>query len=430
MSGERNSRPSWHVTGPHAREILRCRLTTEARSEWAPPERRDGDGGVEERLFARIEAFERQEPRPVPRLAEVRWLRPVAMLAAVAACALFFTRVPGSGPRPDADSATASPTVQGIAAPVAEPARPAASAALAMMTGKGELHGDDGPALPRGATLSDGERLEARGGEALFSAPGRVDWRLEQGTEVRVVRAGAQGGAIILALAVGAVEAQVKPVAAGEAFAVDVDGVRVAVHGTHLRVARGQRGGSAVVVDLTEGVILVGAPPRAGSTMGTLVNAPAHVELSVDDLAGTLRIDHEPSHVRPAVDQAALMAQAGAPAVELLHPVVVTPEPVPVPTPVTPPRSTSAPPVPRAPSPLEIVDAAVHTCADQTIPGASGTVTISSTLTVSVKLGGQADVASFNPPLVPEFQSCVARAVYSVRWTEPGPHLIPIEVHR
>ena len=120
------------------------------------------------------------------------------------------------------------------------------------------------------------------------------------------VRAGTRGGSIVLALRVGAVEAQVTPVAMGEAFAVDVDGVRVAVHGTHLRVARAERGGSWVVVDLSEGVISVGAPPKAGSTMGVLVTAPAHVEFSTTDVDRTLRVEHDPARVRAPVDPAAI----------------------------------------------------------------------------------------------------------------------------
>src|SRR5258708_4662206 len=83
--------------------------------------------------------------------------------------------------------------------------------------------------------------------------------------------------------------------ATGEAFAVDVvnpDGTssRIAVHGTHLRVARD---GDHVVVDLSEGVVSIGAPARVGSTYGELVTAPAHAELTAG-VSASLRVDHTP----------------------------------------------------------------------------------------------------------------------------------------
>src|SRR5207237_528524 len=110
------------------------------------------------------------------------------------------------------------------------------------------------------------------------------------------------GESLVLGLEEGAIEAQVTPVPTGEAFAVDIAAgsslVRVAVHGTHLRVARN---GSHVVVDLTEGVVSIGAPPRTGSTYGTLVTAPSHVEFDAADLDHTLRIEHAPAAVRAPV---------------------------------------------------------------------------------------------------------------------------------
>ena len=264
------------------------RLVREARSAWVPPVKR-GPGATdpldeaERKLFARIDAGEGQARPPLRLVGGASFWRPVAVITAAAAAVVFFARPHGGEIALDADRAPRSSSAteqEPIAAPQ-EPARPTAPAELSMVTGGGELRVDHDRVVGRGASLHDGETAEAQGGEALFAAPGRVAWLLETGTEVTVVRAGTSGGAIVLALAVGAVEAQVTPVPAGEAFAVDIDGVRVAVHGTHLRVAREKRGGTSVVVDLTEGVISVGAPPRAGATVGVLVTAPAHVEFSV-----------------------------------------------------------------------------------------------------------------------------------------------------
>ena len=150
----------------------------------------------------------------------------------------------------------------------------------------------DGKVVAGGVPLKLGDVLETGGARATIERPGKVTLTLEPGLKTVVTHV---QGALILALERGAVEAQVVPVASGEAFAVDVDGSRVAVHGTHLRVAReGQR----VVVDLNEGVVSVGAAPRAGSVLGTLVNAPAHVEFMASDPAGTLEQTHDPSAVR------------------------------------------------------------------------------------------------------------------------------------
>ena len=75
----------------------------------------------------------------------------------------------------------------------------------------------------------------------------------------------------------GAFEAQVTPVPSGEAFAVDVATptsiVRIAVHGTHLRVARA---GTRVTVDLTEGVVSIGSVSEAFGR-----RAPARADLKM-----------------------------------------------------------------------------------------------------------------------------------------------------
>jgi hypothetical protein len=399
-----------------------------------PPVKRGADGSdhldeAERRLFARIDAREAQARRPVRLVGSTSFWGPVAVITAAAAGLVFFARPHGAEVATDSDRARmSSSSSMGEPVVVQEPARPTAPAELSMVTGGGELRVDGARVAAQGASLRDGETAEARGGEALFAAPGRVNWLLESGTEVTVVRAGTNGGAIVLALSVGAVEAQVTPVPAGEAFAVDVDGVRVAVHGTHLRVAREKRGGTAVVVDLTEGVISVGAPPRAGSTVGLLVTAPAHVEFSVDDLSGSLRVEHDATRVRAPVDPAAL-ARSAAP----VPPAPALPRAVEAPTAASPavasPRVSSAA-APRPLNPDEVIGAAVRACADRTYPGGTAAFTFSSTLTVNVNPDGVAGVATFDPPLEPKFQDCVARAVYEIRWSEPGPHRIPFEVHR
>jgi len=427
------------MSSKHDDDLL-TELTKEAKSHWVPPARSEGHDAdeLDRKLFDRIDAYEAEQKKVIRPAVDGRFWGGVAVITAIAAGALVFAHSRGDSEssagldRVESTGPVLTPTAPPVAVgalPVPEAPRATAPANLSAMTSGGELRVDGKVAVVHEVSLHDGQRVEAHGGEAVFAAPGRVDWLLERGTEISAVRAGTHGGAIFLALSVGAVEAQVVPVVAGEAFGVDVDGVRVAVHGTHLRVARPERGGAHVTVDLSEGVISIGAPPKAGSTVGVLVNAPAHVEFSVNDLQATLQIDHDPTHVRTAVDPVALAqssASAGAtPSLPFttgttggsaINPPAVTPHP--------PSISATAKP----PSATEIVTAAVRKCADETFRR-SGTLTISSVLTVDVNADGSARLASFNPPLGPELQSCIAKTVYATSWSEPGAHLIPIELH-
>jgi hypothetical protein len=407
-------------------------ITDEAKSLWVPRAPRDAElEDAESRLFARLDAHDAAVGQRAIAGGSASFWGPVAFITAVAAGILLF-----SHPRTDGASSDAA----GSALPsTPAPTRPTAPAELAVVTGGGEVRIDGVSAFGAGVSLHDGESLEARGGVAAFAAPGRVAWLLENGTEVTAVRTGNHGGAIVLGLRVGAVEAQVTPVPAGEAFAVDIEGVRVAVHGTHLRVARAERGGSWVVVDLSEGVISVGAPPKAGSTVGHLVTAPAHVEFSVADLEGTLRVEHDPARVRAPVDPLSLAEAPEPPTASVSEPHAVFAVPAhPASPSVDLPSATHAasvhgrlPPVVVAPpTPLERLSTAVRSCADQANHGGTGSVTISSMLTVDVKDDGLARLASFDPPLEPNLQACVAAAVYSIQWGRPGANRIPIELHR
>jgi hypothetical protein len=87
---------------------------------------------------------------------------------------------------------------------------------------------------------SAGETIDTHGARALFEAEGRVSWLLENESKVqdRANDGSKPARPSFWRSLEGAVEAQVTPVASGEAFAIDVEGVRIAVHGTHLRVAR------------------------------------------------------------------------------------------------------------------------------------------------------------------------------------------------
>jgi hypothetical protein len=207
----------------------------------------------------------------------------------------------------------------------------------------------------------------------------------------------------------------------------------VAVHGTHLRVARA---GNHVTVDLTEGVVSIGAPPRTGVTYGRLVTAPAHVELDATDLA-TLRVDHTPAAVRAAVPLGMheVVGAAGRtegpsspaqpPPPSLPPPVankgtVARPETGPTPKVDAPKTAAQLPP-------REAIAAAVRECAAGRSRSGDVHVTITSNLRLRVSPGGVVESAQFSPPLLPDIQSCAAQVIYKTKLEETGLVTVPIE---
>jgi hypothetical protein len=245
-------------------------------------------------------------------------------------------------------------------------------------------------------------------------------------------------GPLVLALEKGGAEAQVVPVPNGEAFAIDVTSakgnvVRVAVHGTHLRVARA---GDHVTVDLTEGVISVGAPPKRGSTIGELVTAPAHVELDIDATVagGALDVRHDAASVRAAValsDVKVTTNDTPAPKPE------IAPKPSPQPA-ITSPITTPKP----APTDTIVADPNVNERVATTVrsfvraeQGRNG-VTVIPPKSVAVKLElsdeGYVRTVMFDPPLSPEVQKRISDTLFDpkqTRFVAPADHQVRVDVN-
>jgi hypothetical protein len=378
---------------------------------------------VDEKLFARLE----QEPRPLAGDEEetpesggrVVWIGAALTLAAAAAALVFVH--PG-GASVDTHASLAQPA--------------------------GELvHGDvaigSNGAAPARTQLTPGDRIDVVDDVAYFESPGKVRWAAPRGSVLRVEHAASP---LVLSLEHGAAEAQVTPVPSGEAFAVDVTAssgavVRVAVHGTHLRVARA---GDRVTIDLTEGVVSIGAPPRRGSTIGTLVTAPAHVELDARDL-GDIRVDHTPASVRPAEpvmpapheEETASLAPAplAAPAVDQ-----GVPEPqAQVQALLPPPKThaavgTVAPPAPVWLTTPDAVAAAIAECGKNALAAQTGFSTsvsaqVSASLSLRVGDDGTVKAALFSPPLPPEARDCAANIIYKrTKLATTGNVTVPISI--
>jgi hypothetical protein len=375
---------------------------------------------VDEKLFSRIE----QEPRPLANEeapeqgARVVWIGSAIALAAAAA-ALVLIHPASSG----VDShAQAAPTNAGVVA-------------------AGDVQGH-----APGAQLGRGDRIDVVDQVAYFEAPNErgtaaVRWTASRGSLLHVEHAASP---LVLSLEKGAAEAQVTPVPNGEAFAIDVTAstgevVRVAVHGTHLRVARD---GDKVTVDLTEGVVSIGAPPRRGSTIGQLVTAPAHVELDARDLS-SVRVDHAASAVRPAerVTPAPRADQETAfvpPAtinqgVQTLAPFdIVSSGPQHAQSLKAPPTTLGnvAPPV-YLTTPDEIA-AAIAACGKDQVAAGN---TFSTNLSLDLKDDGTPSMAHFNPPFMPgstgdSARNCATNVIYkrTKLASATGTITVPIEI--
>ncbi|HEX3772622.1 MAG TPA: FecR domain-containing protein [Polyangiaceae bacterium] len=396
------------------------KLVADARRELGVREAKDVDWNkVDAELFERIAREERG--------ARAHFAPPArrgATLVAVgfAAAAALAAVVVGKG-RDAVDLA-------GTAAPEG-----AATIAAVDANGSDSLLVDGQPAA-RGASLRLGDVLETRSARATLDRPGKLTAVLEPGSRMVVTHV---RGALVLELDQGAVEAQVVPVASGEAFAVDVDGARVAVHGTHLRVARE---GGRVVVDLSEGVVAVGQAPREGSVIGTVINAPAHVEFLARDPLGTLTQTHDPSAVRRPLETR--VAAADRPRVAPAH-AEATARPSPPSEPRVEPRSSwsgaagapppasnataSAKPVTAKPegSPEESLAQAVRACMSTRPHADNVTVVVSTTLHLDLADDGSVRAARFEPPVAPDVNTCAAQAIYRARFAHGGAATITVD---
>ncbi|HZU83765.1 MAG TPA: hypothetical protein VE987_12645 [Polyangiaceae bacterium] len=396
----------------------RIRVVREARRSWGSDAHRRVDwDAVERGLFDRIDAERRAERGALWPSKGHGWKAVAAALAAAAAVALV-------GKMQDRRSL--------------EPQRASAddeAATIVAVEGGGDVL-IDGRRATVGAVLRLGDVIETRAAQVTLKRAGKLAFAVERDSSATVTHV---HGALVLDLGEGAVEAQVVPVATGEAFAVDVGRSRVAVHGTHLRVARA---GPRVVVDLNDGVLSVGDAPRVGPTLGALVTAPAHAEFSDGDAQGTLLVTHDPSSVRAPVSfgqpsQSKSAAQVLEPSVSVAASASARAEPPSQATalPSTPHAEARAlvanpgpPPAPAMPDPnaQAAISAAVRACMAERLHAEDVTVVVSTTLYLDLQDDGSVRSARFEPPVAPDVNACAARSIYKTRFTHAGAVTIPV----
>jgi len=399
------------------------KLIDESRDELGAREVRDIDwDAVDRELFARIEQERRLERFRAVGPRAPAWGVGASVLAAAAVLALVAGKT----------HSMRTPTLE---SPVAVAVAPAAGSVVGILGGGELLVG--GKPVTTGATLHLGDVLETRGTSVTVERPGKLSMILEAGTHATVTHV---QGALILALDTGAIEAQVVPVPSGEAFAVDVAGTRVAVHGTHLRVARDGVDGEHVAVDLNEGVVVVGPAPREGSTVGTLVTAPAHADFATPDLAGTLTVTHDPAAVRPpngiTVSAQSANGSGGVYTATLPATPATTTRPEGA-RPATAPVVRPAPAVPAAPTPAvpaadpnaaATLAAAVRGCVMTHPSPENVTVVLNTTLHVDLDADGNVKAARFDPPVAPDVNVCAAPVIYRTRFAHDGSADVPVDV--
>jgi hypothetical protein len=392
------------------------RLIVEAREDLgkrpAPPV--DWDR-VDRELFDRIEKSE-SAALASGRSMRVAWAGGGALISAAAALALVLGRTTEVRP------------LESVRA-VSEDA----AGTVVAVEGDGDLL-VNGKQAAVGATLRIDDVVEARGASrATVERAGKVTFVLEHGTRTVVEHV---HGSLVLALERGSVEAQVVPVARGEAFAVDVGHARVAVHGTHLRVERQHgnagpsRSGDLVVVDLSEGVVSVGQAPRIGSTTGVLVTAPAHAEFAADDAQGTLSVTHDIALVRapvalgpvaqarPASPPSQAASAAHAESGEVRGPPALAPPVRGEPRAVA--GGGSGLPAQADPNADATLAAAVRACFAERPSAANVTVSVSTTLHLILHGDGTVRGARFDPPVAPDVNACAAQSIYRTRFTHGG----------
>jgi hypothetical protein len=357
---------------------------------------------VDDALFERVE----HEARTRHARSAVRWwprsLVPVALSLSAVAIALFVVRgarqaVPVlRGPVGEAENREDRVTIEG-----------GGPATVQGVRGSGERR------------LRLGDVVETQGSSITLQRPGKVSMVLEANSRIRVSKI---GETLVLVLERGAVEAQVTPVAHGEAFAVDVEGSRVAVHGTHLRV---QRDDWRVIVDVNEGVIAVGDAPRSGLVLGAIVVASAHAEFMAFDALGTLKVSRDPAALRwpaatsaPAAkgDMAAAEPHAGVEPASSRTPVARASEPRGEARAAAQAASASSANV----APEADLAGIVRKCMADRPRAENVTILVRTTLHLMLGDDGWVQSARFDPPVAPDVNACAAQSIYRTRFDHGG----------
>lgn len=333
---------SEHAGEPKALE----RVTKEMRDAPGP----DVDWArMEQQLFARIDADERATRRGGA-------FRVAAVLAAAAALALLF----GGLLRSERGAEVAEQ------APVAAPA--------ARVFGPGATRVD-------GTALAVGDQVVADKLPLLVDHPGHARWTLDPESQANMTGVGA---VVSLKLTRGALSAEVVPSAKPETFVVEVEGARVAVHGTAFRVVRSDAG---VSVSVTEGVVAVGGQ---GQKPGFFLRAGDFGKFAKDGKSGEVKRAAEATHAHAE----------------------------PKPNGAAKPALPATPPAAEVGKALDQISGAATRCFAEGIAQGEVRVQLRTQLEASFGPDGKLRSLTFDPPLAPAAMECVQRETSKLRVPE------------
>ncbi|WP_437586563.1 FecR domain-containing protein [Sorangium sp. So ce1000] len=303
--------------------------------------------------------------------------------------------------------------------------------------------------------LRPGDSVQTEGHAVSFVDVGSVRWTLLPDSRAVVRAVGAAGVGHVISLERGSVRADVVTRAPEEglveAFAVEVGGTRVAVHGTLFTVTRLE---GRVEVDVEHGTVAVGPAAYRGATTAHLLVGPSRGTFSLDGGREARLLDRPapqdgasavaspqpapaPAPPPPAVAARPQGEPAAAPAVVARAEEPAASEAAEPPALLSPRTTEPAPAVAESvpaaqeasPSPAltpASVQSLLSSCFARETSGGSSSVrrSIVSTLHVSVHPDGSVAAVRFDPPLRPALQAC-AEGLYRGRFAG-GPRQLDI----
>ncbi|HYP98439.1 MAG TPA: FecR domain-containing protein [Polyangiaceae bacterium] len=272
---------------------------------------------------------------------------------------------------------------------------------------KQTAHLSDAPL--NGDTLALGTRITAGNQPLVVEHQGRARWTLEPHATAFVSDA---GEFLTVKLSSGALSAAVVPNPKPETFAVEVEGTRVAVHGTAFRV---ERVADRVQVDVSEGTVAV-EPSGTHSTPAFLLRRNSRGNFALDGRTGTVEGnasavvadgDGRQSHRTLAKVTPAARAPQSAPAAQPAKPTATEPSAQAQSLPAQPSISDIEKGVSSA---LELMNRCFH---DQTRT-TGNRVSANTALTLTVAGDGTIQSVTFAPPLAPGVEECAVGGLRSV----------------
>ena len=272
---------------------------------------------------------------------------------------------------------------------------------------KQTAHLSDAPL--NGDTLALGARFTAGNQPLVVEHQGRARWTLEPHATAFVSDA---GEFLTVKLSSGALSAAVVPNPKPETFAVEVEGTRVAVHGTAFRV---ERVADRVQVDVSEGTVAV-EPSGTHSTPAFLLRRNSRGNFALDGRTGTVEGNASAvvadgggrqSHRTLAKGTPAARAPQSAPAAQPAKPTATEPSAQAQSLPAQPSISDIEKGVSSA---LELMNRCFH---DQTRT-TGNRVSANTALTLTVAGDGTIQSVTFEPPLAPGVEECAVSGLRSL----------------